>query len=61
LVEQNSNLKREAAMTSRKLEARAERIHALEVLVQDSQERLERLQQKYSLLINSKKKIFFFF
>lgn len=47
LVEQNAQLKKETAMQAKKMETRAERIHNLEILLQDSQERLERQEQKY--------------
>jgi kinesin family protein 5 len=40
LVEQNSSLKKEVAIAERKLIARNERIQSLEVLLQDSQEKL---------------------
>ncbi|KAI0998984.1 Kinesin heavy chain [Podosphaera aphanis] len=40
LVEQNSGLKKEVAIAERKLTARNERIHSLESLLQDSQEKL---------------------
>ena len=40
LVERNSSLKKEIAITERKLLARNERIQALEALLQDAQEKL---------------------
>ena len=40
LVEQNNSLKKEVAIAERKLIARNERIHSLESLLQDSQEKL---------------------
>jgi kinesin family protein 5 len=40
LVEQNSSLKKEVAIAERKLIARNERIHSLESLLQESQEKL---------------------
>ena len=40
LVEQNAQLKKEVAIAERKLQARGERIHGLEVLLGESQEKL---------------------
>lgn len=40
LVEQNAGLKKEVAIAERKLQARGERIHGLEVLLGESQEKL---------------------
>ncbi len=47
LVERNSSLKKEIAITERKLLARNERIQALEALLQDAQEKLVTQNQKF--------------
>ena len=47
LVEQNSTLKKEAAIAERKLVARNDRILSLEALLQDSQEKLTAANRKY--------------
>lgn len=47
LVEQNSGLKKEVAIAERKLIARNERIHSLEGLLSDSQEKLTQANHRY--------------
>ncbi|RUS19784.1 kinesin heavy chain [Endogone sp. FLAS-F59071] len=47
LVEQNSSLKKEVAVSERKLNARNERIQNLETLLQDAQEKLISQNQKF--------------
>jgi kinesin family member 5 len=47
LVEQNSSLKKEVAIAERKLIARNDRIHSLEALLSDSQEKLTAANHKY--------------
>lgn len=49
LVEQNSSLKKEVAIAERKLIARNDRIHSLEALLSDSQEKLTASHHKYAL------------
>ena len=49
LVEQNSSLKKEVAIAERKLIARNDRIHSLEALLGDSQEKLTAANHKYVL------------
>lgn len=48
LVEQNSGLKKEVAIAERKLIARNERIHSLEALLQDSQEKLTAANHRFA-------------
>ena len=50
LVEQNSSLKKEVAIAERKLIARNDRIHSLEALLSDSQEKLTAANHKYVLI-----------
>lgn len=47
LVEQNAQLKKEVAIAERKLSARGERIHGLEVLLGESQEKLMQANHRY--------------
>lgn len=49
LVEQNAGLKKEVAIAERKLQARGERIHGLEVLLGESQEKLMQANHRYVL------------
>ena len=48
LVEQNSSLKKEVAIAERKLIARNDRIHSLEALLSDSQEKLTAANHRYA-------------
>lgn len=48
LVEQNSSLKKEVAIAERKLIARNDRIHSLEALLGDSQEKLTAANHRYA-------------
>lgn len=47
LVEQNAGLKKEVAIAERKLQARGERIHGLEVLLGESQEKLMQANHRF--------------
>jgi kinesin family protein 5 len=47
LVEQNAQLKKEVAIADRKLAARGERIHGLEQLLGESQEKLMQANHRY--------------
>ncbi|KAF9430591.1 hypothetical protein BGZ94_005925 [Podila epigama] len=53
LVEQNSVLKKEVAMSERKLVARNERIQSLESLLQDAQEKLTSQNHKFETQIQA--------
>ncbi|KAI9474096.1 MAG: kinesin heavy chain [Benjaminiella poitrasii] len=53
LVEQNSSLKKEVALTERKLIARNERIQTLEALLQDAQEKLISQNQKFEIQLQA--------
>ncbi|KAJ3194326.1 hypothetical protein HK101_002995 [Irineochytrium annulatum] len=53
LVEQNSTLKKELAVAERKLIARNERINNLELLLQDTQKKLELQNQKFEAQLAS--------
>lgn len=52
LVEQNAQLKKEVAIADRKLAARGERIHGLEQLLGESQEKLMQANHRYVHLIS---------
>ena len=53
LVEQNGSLKKEVAIAERKLIARNDRIHSLEALLSDSQEKLTAANHKYVLIFSN--------
>ncbi|KAI8092687.1 uncharacterized protein BX664DRAFT_259474, partial [Halteromyces radiatus] len=53
LVEQNSQLKKEAAVSERKLVTRNERIQSLEVMLQESQDNLLTQTQKFETQIQA--------
>ncbi|KAF1809674.1 kinesin-domain-containing protein [Eremomyces bilateralis CBS 781.70] len=55
LIEQNSALKKEVAIAERKLIARTERIHSLENLLQDSQEKLTAANHKFEVQLSAVK------
>ncbi|KAL1306126.1 hypothetical protein AAFC00_004240 [Neodothiora populina] len=55
LVEQNAGLKKEVAIAERKLQARGERIHGLEVLLGESQEKLMQANHRFETQLTAVK------